>query len=355
MPLSYIHYTIEIYLDIKTKSIVNISLICTVLNEGQSIQNLLDSLKAQTHPPDEIIFVDGGSVDDTVAYLEQYKIEQGLPLQIIVAPGANISRGRNLAIEAAQGPLIASTDAGVRLDKAWLAELYQPFRKNPAPDVVSGFFAPDPQTVFETAMGATVLPRLSDINPTTFLPSSRSIAFKKSAWQAVGGYPEWLDFCEDLIFDFRLRAEVGSFVFAPQAVAYFRPRSSLPAFFNQYYRYARGDGKADLWRKRHAVRYLTYLVALPALLILGATISSLWWLLAAVLGGWGLFFKPYWRLFQAWSQLSLGQKLQAVGWVPVIRITGDVAKMMGYPAGWKWRLERLATTPEVRWRDRKSS
>ena len=79
----------------------------------------------------------------------------------------------------------------------------------------------------------------------------------------MGGYPEWLDYCEDLIFDLRLRNLVGPFVFAPEALVYFRPRPNLRAFFVQYYRYARGDGKADLWRRRHAIRYLTYLVAAP--------------------------------------------------------------------------------------------
>ena len=112
-------------------------------------------------------------------------------------------------------------------------------------------------------MGATVLPNLSEIDPATFLPSSRSVAFLKSEWEKIGGYPEWLDFCEDLIFDINLKDEVGAFAFAPHAVAWFRPRGSITSFYKQYYLYARGDGKANLWAKRHAIRYLTYLVALP--------------------------------------------------------------------------------------------
>lgn len=197
-------------------------------------------------------------------------------------------------------------------------------------------------------MGATVLPALSDLKPDTFLPSSRSVAFLKSSWQAAGGYPEWLDYCEDLIFDFRLREQAGPFTFAPQAVVYFRPRSSLRAFFKQYYRYARGDGKADLWRKRHAIRYFTYWVALPLVLIL--TLVSPWWgLLGLGLGAWGMFFTPYRRLPTQWTELSTGEKWQTIGWIPIIRITGDIAKMAGYPVGWKWRLARLSTQPELRW------
>jgi len=328
----------------------SVSVICTVLNEGAAIQKLLDSLAGQTRQPDEVVFVDGGSTDDTVARLEAFAAAQPFPVRIIVESGANISRGRNTAIQAAAGPIIASTDAGVRLDPGWLAALTAPFAAPNPPQVVSGWFVPDPQSAFEVAMGATVLPRLSDINPETFLPSSRSVAFRKSAWQAAGGYPEWLDYCEDLIFDFRLRDETGPFAFAPQAVAHFRPRSSLRAFYRQYYQYARGDGKADLWRKRHAIRYLTYLAGIPLLTALGAWVWRGWWLVAALLGFFGLFFTPYRRLVRQWGRLSAAEKAQAAAWVPVIRVTGDVAKMVGYPVGLAWRRARQASQPELNWR-----
>lgn len=329
---------------------LKVSLICTVLNEERSIEKLLDSIRQQTRLPDEIIFVDGGSVDGTVSVLKKYGATRKLPIRVITAAGANISQGRNIAIKAATHPVIASTDAGVRLDPAWLERLIRPFQAEKPPSVVSGFFEPDPQTVFELAMGATVLPRVEEINPATFLPSSRSIAFLKSSWQKVEGYPEWLDFCEDLIFDFRLRDETGGFAFAPEALVYFRPRSNLRAFFKQYYQYARGDGKADLWRKRHAIRYFTYLIVLPLILGLGLWVSPWWWLLGLILGSIGLFYTPYKRLFVSWQGLSLLDKLQAAVWVPVIRITGDIAKMLGYPAGWRWRVARLPVQPELKWR-----
>jgi len=245
---------------------MRVSVIATVKNEGKAIRDLLDSLAAQTRPPDEVVIVDGGSQDDTVAQIQAY--EGRLPLRVLVEPGANISRGRNLAIAAATGEVIASTDAGVRLAPDWLERLVEPFA-DPAVQVVSGFFVPDPRTVFEVAMGATVLPEAGEVRPASFLPSSRSVAFRKAAWEAAGGYPEWLDFCEDLIFDFRLRALYGPFPFVPEAVVHFRPRSSLRAFFRQYWQYARGDGKANLWWRRHCIRYATYLVVGPALVALG--------------------------------------------------------------------------------------
>ncbi len=329
----------------------HVSVIATVKNEAQTVHRLLDSLVAQTRPPDEVVIVDGGSIDGTVKVLEEYAAGGALPLKVLARPGTNISQGRNAAIAVASGEIIASTDAGVRLSPNWLEELVKPFEEKEGRRkiseirvirgkeelyVVSGFFIPDPQSVFETAMSATVLPVLADVNPETFLPSSRSVAFRKEAWEQVGGYPEWLDYCEDLIFDFKLR-ELGPFAFAPQALAYFRPRTSLAAFFQQYYRYARGDGKADLWRVRHAIRYFAYLIAVPAIFLLGLWRTPLWWLLFLV-GGAIMFQTPYKRLWPTIKSYDFADKVKAILWVPIIRVTGDMAKMIGYPVGVLWRL-----------------
>ncbi len=324
-----------------------VSVIATVLNEGPAIARLMDSLAAQTRPPDEVVIVDGGSTDDTVAVLRTY--EDRLPLRVIVDEGAdNISKGRNRAIAAATGDIIAATDAGVRLAPDWLAELVAPFAGDDPPDVVCGFFRPDPQTTFEVAMGATVLPVESEIDPATFLPSSRSVAFRKAAW-ARWPYPEWLDYCEDLIFDLGLKGLGYRFVFAPRAVAWFRPRGSLRAFWKQYWQYARGDGKADLWRKRHAIRYLTYLAATPALLLAGWLVHPLVWLLLPA--GFAVYvWTPYRRLWPYLRDLPPFERLKALADVPLIRVTGDLAKMGGYPVGWWWRLRNWGR-PEVHWRD----
>jgi hypothetical protein len=196
-------------------------------------------------------------------------------------------------------------------------------------------------------MGATVLPELQDIHPERFLPSSRSVAFFKSAWKEVGGYPEWLDYCEDLILDIRLRSLYGPFVLVPEALAYFRPRPTLCAFFRQYYRYARGDGKADLWRLRHAFRYLTYLVALPLIAAAGL-IEARWWWAVSLIAVPGMFWVPWRRLSSLWGEMNNLERLRAALWVPIIRVTGDVAKMAGYPAGMWWRWQHRGKIPDWR-------
>ncbi|MBN1886924.1 MAG: glycosyltransferase [Thermoflexales bacterium] len=351
---------------------MRISVIVTVKNEARNLPRLLDSLAAQTLQPDEVVICDGGSVDGG---LELLRAEKRLPLRVILHPGANISQGRNAAIQAANGEIIAVTDAGVWLEVTWLEELVTTLKSqianNKAP-VVGGFFVPDaytryaverrnvsrpangegggtmplpetlnlkPETIFRVAMSATVLPQLADIKPATFMPSSRSVAFTQEAWQAVGGYPEWLDFCEDLVFDMALRERYGAFAFAPRAIAHFRPRGTLRAFFRQYYQYARGDGKAGLFFKRHMARYGTYLLAAPLILWAGAALSPWWWSLC-LLSIPFMFFTPYKRLLKLWTGLPPVRKLEAALWIPLIRLSGDVAKMIGYPVGVAWRLGR---------------
>lgn len=313
---------------------MNISIISTIKNEGEAIRPLLDSLIQQSILPDEIVICDGGSTDNTLEILAEYK--EWLPLHVIVAPGANISAGRNCAIAAAQGPIIAATDAGVVLSPYWLEDLTQPLREE-GKRVVSGWFEPDPYTDFEVVMSATVLPTRQDVDPATFLPSSRSVAFLKEAWAEVGGYPEWLDYSEDLVFDMALRDKNGDFPFVETAVAYFRPRGSLRAFFKQYYLYARGDGKANLWGKRHAIRYFTYLFALPFILRLIWNEKRAGWLLL-LLGTSAYSRRPAERLWDSTWGWRPPSRARAFALIPIIRLVGDVAKMLGYPVGVIWRL-----------------
>jgi len=332
---------------------MHVSVIVTVFNECASIGRLLDSLAAQSRRPDEVVICDGGSSDGTVALIRDYARTQRerLPaLQVVVEAGANISRGRNVAIAAARGPLIAATDAGVRLEPDWLEKITAPWDQAGEPPLaVAGLFVPDSTGVFQTAMAATVLPLVAEIDPSRFLPSSRSVAFTKAAWAQAGGYPEWLDYCEDLVFDFAINAQrpaqPTAFAWAPDAIVHFRPRENLRQFWTQYYRYARGDGKADLWRKRHAIRYATYLVALPLLVghaCFGVTARWAGWV--GLLMGIAVYCRrPWQRLRIIGKALDLPQRLAALALVPVIRATGDLAKMAGYPAGVRWR-RRHATS-----------
>lgn len=311
-----------------------VSLVCSVLNELDAIDRLLDSMLSQTRCPDEIVIVDGGSRDGTQEVVRRRAAEQ--PIRLIELPGSNISRARNAGIAATASPIVAVTDCGVRLEAEWLERLVAPLERTDGPDVVGGFFAADPRGAFETALGATTLIGLDEVDPERFLPSSRSVAFRRDAWQAVGGYPEWLDHSEDVYFDLQLQGHGFRIVFEPGALVHFRPRGSLGAFFRQYRAYARGDGRADLWRRRHALRYAAYLGAPIVLGLAGRRRARL--LLAGAVLGSAYLYRPYRRLARWLPPMALMDRAAAVAWVPIIRVVGDVAKMLGYPAGVRGRI-----------------
>jgi glycosyltransferase involved in cell wall biosynthesis len=310
-----------------------VSVIVTVKDEAESIHALLDSLRKQTRSPDEVVIVDGGSSDGTLEIIQR----AGPPFQALAAPGSNISQGRNAAIRAARHGIILVTDAGVLLPQTWVERLAEPLEHDPNLAMVGGFFESAPRSTFEWALGATTLPRRDEIDPNTFLPSHRSAAFRRSVWDALGGYTEWLDYCEDLLFDMQVREAGHRILFEPRATVAFRPRPSLRSFALQYYRYARGDGKALILLERHFIRYVVYAVALlgPTLLIrfpqLGTALGSLGIALAAA-----YCRRPWLRLLATRNGRSFADLALAATLVPVMRLTGDAAKMAGFPAGLAW-------------------
>lgn len=312
---------------------VSVSVVLTVLNEAASMPAVLATLERQTRVPDEVVVVDGGSRDGTLELLQGYA--GPLPLVVVSRPGANISQGRNAGIRAAGGEVVAVTDAGVRLEPQWLAALTAPFDADPPAQAVAGFFQSDPANLFEVVLGATTLPDHADIAPERFLPSSRSVAFRKEVYDRTGGYPEWLDYCEDLLFDMAVLEQGVQFAWAPQALVHFRPRPNLRSFYVQYYRYARGDGKADLWLKRHLIRYGTYVGGAVGLALAPRFPITL---LLLLLGGLAYVATPARRLGRPMHGRPWWQWAPALALVPAIRLVGDVAKMVGYPVGVWWRL-----------------
>jgi GT2 family glycosyltransferase len=314
----------------------SVSVVVTVRNERASIAEFLSGLLNQSRSPDEIVLVDGGSTDGTADWLDEAS-ERYPVLRVYHAPRTTIAQGRNIAISRAKGPLIAVTDAGTWAPADWLLKLIAPLEFDPHLGVSAGFYRAGGATLFERCLSTVITPQLPEIEPSSFLPSSRSVAFRKKWWERVGGYPEWLRHCEDLVFDLELRRQAAKMAFVSDSVVTWRARSTLRAFAVQYFDYARGDGHAKLWPRRHLVRYAAY-AAGAGLLVTATPVPACWALLAV--GAVLYFGKFYRRVLRRASTLGAVDTLAAILWVPLIVVTGDLAKMAGYPVGRfeRWRV-----------------
>jgi glycosyltransferase involved in cell wall biosynthesis len=312
-----------------------VSVVVTLFNEADSLDGWLDSLTRQTRHPDEVVLVDAGSTDGTVERLgEVARRDPRIRLHVIA--GINVPEGRNEAIRRAQGPLIAVTDAGTLLEPQWLERLLAPIEGHPEIAVSGGFSAPDGRTPFEYALATIITPRITEVDPDRYLPSSRSVAFRREWWERVGGYPGWLRSGEDLVFDLRLKSAGARFAIAPDALVRWHPRPTLVEFFKQYRHYARGDGHGHLWPRRHAARYSAYLAGLT---LLGLSFSYPW--LTAPLGaGFAAYASQCVRRVRDERPFDTRLGMAAAyALVPVVLVAGDAAKMIGYPQGlWeRWR------------------
>lgn len=227
----------------------SVILITTVFNEIESMNEFLDSYLSMTLKPEKFIIVDGGSTDGTIEVLRDFQRREAKEICLIVDSTCNrkscigpIARGRNVAIEAAKGDIIAVTDAGCILDRDWLKEVVRPLLEDELVDVTSGWYEACQDTNFRKDFSKAIMPRLETVNPDTFLPSSRSIAFRKSAWERVKGYPENSYTGEDTLFVLNMKNEGLRFQFNPLAKVYWKCPSSLQELRKKQREYGYGEG-----------------------------------------------------------------------------------------------------------------
>lgn len=298
---------------------MKVSLVTTVLDAREHVAGFLASLAAQTRPPDEVIVVDGGSTDGT---LEVLRHTEGI--RLIEEPGASIARGRNVAIAAAAHEIIAVTDADCELEPDWLEHLLEPIEAGA--DVAMGAYRPVTETFLHRCLAAINLPDPSEWDEATFMPSARSVAFRRSAIEAVGGYPEWLEIGEDMYVDHRWRELGLDMRLAREAVVRWHLRPDLRSTWTQYFRYARGDAIAGMHPARHALRLGVYG---GALLAFGS--RGRWRKVATLVGAAAYARAPLVRTARAFPDPA--ERALALLAVPALMGLLDAAKMAGYLAG----------------------
>ncbi len=310
---------------------MNISVCITTFNEGSTIGALLDSLLAQTKKPDEIVIVDGGSTDKTVEIINHYQ-QKDRRIRLLKEKCSR-ARGRNLGVEIAKNEIIAITDAGCIAHPDWLEKISQPF-VNPEVDISAGFYKMIGVTPLQKAMAVFlgVTPRKFDVD---FLPSTRSIAFRKNVWERVGGFPgENKNSAEDTYFNFHALELGMKYARVKSALVEWGMPENLHDFFVKIESYAKWDAMTKIWifpnkgPTSHNIKALFILLRYLAGLIL-LTLSFKYSPLFPVLI---ILFLAY--LFRAFRKvfLEFGKAGIAI-WGPVLQITSDIAVMKGFLGG----------------------
>ncbi len=117
-----------------------VSILIPHYNSGATIGQTIQSAKAQTHTPTEILVVDDGS-DDSASLEALARIEREGSVRVVRARHAGVSAARNRAIAEAKGEFVLMLDADDLAEPTLVAKSVEALRRNPGSSYVSPLIA----------------------------------------------------------------------------------------------------------------------------------------------------------------------------------------------------------------------
>lgn len=310
---------------------MKVSVCLTVFNEEKSIENLINSLLKQSKKPDEIVIVDGGSTDRTLQLLKQ--MQKKVKTIRVLIQKCTRAGGRNLSVEIARNEIIAITDADCKADGEWLKKITEPFTHKEV-DMVAGFYKMLTKTPLEKALSYFLAVTPKRFGP-DFLPSTRSIAFRKCLWERVGGFPEDSEnSAEDTDFNYEVVRNGAGIARVKDAIVYWSIPVDIKGAFRKFSDYAKWDArKLILWHptqrfKSHNIKALLkifrYLIFLLTLLLgIGTPLFIFVFVLEIIIYSYLAFRKVY---------LEFGDYITALWGIP-IQYLSDIAVIKGFGSG----------------------
>lgn len=118
---------------------IKISVIVPVFNAEKYLKMCLNSLVSQTLKNIEIICIDDGSTDNSLATLDKFKSKDDR-IKIIKQKNYGVSMARNNGISEAQGEYIGFVDADDWVDKDFFEKLYNAAQKYNADIATAGYY-----------------------------------------------------------------------------------------------------------------------------------------------------------------------------------------------------------------------
>lgn len=248
------------------------SIVIPALNAAGTIGSQLAALAAQEVDGSwEVLVVDNGSVDGTVAVTRSF--EQVIPdLRVVHCEQPGTGAARNAGAAAARGDLLLFCDADDVVGTGWIAAMVAALGRS---DAVGGGIDNDLLNPDRPAH----LPRHPDRLPVAagFLPRTltANLGVRREVFEAIGGFAEQYDYgSDDTEFSWRLQLAGYTLAYEPAAVLHYRHRDTLKGVAIKAYRTGRSRGR--LFREYHAKgmprprllgavrRWVQLVVALPA-------------------------------------------------------------------------------------------
>lgn len=198
-----------------------VSVVVPCYNQGQFIDEAIDSVLEQTFQDFEIIIVNDGSTDSlTNKILKNYKKPK---TKVITTINQGLPSARNEAIKAARGEYILPLDADDKINKEYIEKCVTILDEDSSIGIVYPKFE-----FFDAKTGISDLPDYSfpEILLTNFMVCTSM--FRRSDWEKVGGYKKNMKFgFEDLEFWLSIIELERKVVKASEEVMfYYRKRSA---------------------------------------------------------------------------------------------------------------------------------
>ncbi|QDC51235.1 glycosyltransferase family 2 protein [Candidatus Methylopumilus universalis] len=173
-----------------------VTLVIPILNEAYSLPYLLQSIKEQSHRPDQIIFSDAGSTDGGPSLIRDWWHREGWKggeCLVLSCPGAMPGAGRNAGVDSARNEWIAFIDGGITPTHDWLERLCKHALEKKVP-VVFGVCEFSADTRISKAVCALSY-GCGSVHPV--IPAS---LFARQVFVEIGGFPSYLRAGEDLVW-----------------------------------------------------------------------------------------------------------------------------------------------------------
>ena len=245
-----------------------VSVIVPARDEEHSIGATLTALRRQDHAALQVIVVDGGSTDGTVAVVERH-IAEDPRIELLHNPRQVIPAALNIALAAARGRWLVRMDAHSTVDETYVSDAVARLREGRWGGV-GGRKDGTGRTAAGRAIAAALGSRLgvggsvyhygTEEQPVDHIPFG---AYPTDLVRRLGGWDERLVANEDFEFDYRVRRSGAVLLFDPRLRISWDSRQTVRSLYRQYRRY--GSGKVDVARLHPASLRLRHL--LPPVLV----------------------------------------------------------------------------------------